>query len=71
MELLGQECCHREVHLLTDSSKVSLKAVLLQIGNMFTLVPLAYATDSKEIYENTKLLLDNIKYEEFECNICG
>ena len=51
-------------HLFVDSSKVSLKAVLLQNGNKFPSVPLAHATNKKESYENMKLLLEKIQYDK-------
>ena len=52
-----------EYRLFTDSSKVSLKAVLLHNGNKFPYVSLAHATNMKESYENMKLLLEKIQFE--------
>jgi hypothetical protein len=57
--------------LFTDPSKVIVKAVLLRNGNKFPFVPIAYAANLKESYENIKLLLENIQYEKYNCNICG
>jgi hypothetical protein len=50
--------------LFIDSSKVSLKAVLLHNGNKYPSVPLAHAVNMKESYENVKLLLEKIHYEK-------
>ena len=33
-------------------------------------IPLAYAANMKESYENMKLLLGKIKYDEFEWTFC-
>ena len=41
-----------EWRMFIDSSKTSLKAVLLHNGNKFPSLPLAYATNIKETYEN-------------------
>jgi len=57
--------------LFIDSSKVSLKAVLLHNGNIFPSAPLAHAANMKEYYENMKLLLEKIQYEKHNWNICG
>jgi len=52
--------------LFIDSSKVSLKVVLLHNGNRFPSIPLAHAANIKESYESMKLLLGKIKYDEFK-----
>jgi len=57
--------------LFIDSSKVSLKVVLLHNGNRFPSVPLAYAANMKLNYENMKLLSGKIKYDEFKWKLCG
>jgi len=54
-----------------DSSKVSLKLVLLHNGNRFPSVHLTYAVNMKENYESAKLLLGKIKYDEFNWELCG
>jgi len=41
-----------------DSSKVSLKSVLLRQGNKFPSVPLAHVADMKEFYENMKVFVE-------------
>lgn len=71
MQSLGHDYKGEEWRLFIDSSKVSLKAVLLHIGNKFPSVPLALAANMKETYETMKLLLDKIKYEEHKWKVCG
>jgi len=53
-----------------DSSKVSLKVVLLNNRNKFPSVPLAHAANMKESYESMKLLMGKIKYVEFKWKLC-
>lgn len=57
--------------LFIDSSKVSLKAVLLHNGNEVPSIPLAHGTNMKESYENMQLLLEKIHYEKYKWKICG
>ena len=45
--------------------------VLLHNGNKFPSVPLAHAANMKESYENMKLMLGKIKYDEFKWKLCG
>jgi len=71
MEVRGHEYNPDQWRLFTDSSKVSLKVVLLHNGNRFPSVPLAHATKMKESYENMALLLAKIKYDEFKWKLCG
>jgi len=74
MEVLGHEYNPDQWPLFIDSSKVSLKLVLLHNGNRFPSVPLAHAANMKEIklsYESMKLLLEKIKYDEFKWKLCG
>jgi hypothetical protein len=52
MDVLDHEHKTSQWRLFFDSSKTSLKAVLLHSGNKFSSVPLAYATNKKEMYEN-------------------
>ena len=63
MEVLGHECNPDQWRLSIDSSKVSLKVVLLHNGNRFPTVPMAHAANMKESYESIKLLLGKIKYD--------
>ena len=39
-------------------------------GNKFPSVPLAYATNMKEMYENLKILLEKIQYDTYRWTIC-
>jgi hypothetical protein len=65
MEAVGHQHNTPEWRLFIDSSKVSLKAVLLHNGNKYPSVPLAHAVNMKESYENTKFLLEKIHYEKY------
>lgn len=60
-----------EWRLFIDSSKLSLKAVLLHQGNSNPSVPLAHAVNMKESYESMAMLLDLIKYKDHEWKICA
>jgi len=68
MEFLDHEYNPDQWRLFIDSSKVSLKVVLLHDGNRFPSVPLAYAANLKESYES---VLGKIKYDEFKWKLCG
>lgn len=57
--------------LFIDSSKLSLKAVLLHNGNKLPSIPIAHAVHMKENYSNMNLLLDSIQYKKYEWPICG
>jgi hypothetical protein len=57
--------------LFIDSSKRSLKAVLLHNSNVLVFIPLEHSTKLSESYETLKLLLERIKYHEHEWQICG
>lgn len=59
-----------EWRLFIDSSKRSLKCVLLHNGNRYGAVPLAHSVTLKERYENVKLVLEYIKYEEHKWILC-
>ncbi|GBM49429.1 hypothetical protein AVEN_149702-1 [Araneus ventricosus] len=55
----------QEWRLLIDSSKVSLKAVLLHNGNKDPSIPVGYAVRIKETYETLKHMLSNIVQHAF------
>ncbi len=57
--------------LFIDSSKTSLKAVLLNNGNDLPSVPVAYATSMKETYENLKKILEKINYDHHQWSVCA
>jgi len=71
MKVLGHEYNPNQWHLFIDSTKVSLKVVLLHNGNKFPSVPLAHAANMKVSYESMKLLLGKIKYAELKWKLCG
>ena len=71
MEVLGHEYKPNQWRLFTDSSKVSFKVVLPHNENRFPSVLSAHAANMKESYESMKLLLGNIKYDEFKWKLCG
>ena len=48
--------------LFIDSSKESIKAVLLHNGNRYPSVPVAYSTTLKEPYYNLQLISDKLNY---------
>ena len=54
----------KELRLFIDSSKRSLKCVLLHNGNKFGSIPIGHSVTLKEKYKNTKLVLDKLKYFE-------
>jgi len=56
--------------LFIDSSKRSLKCVLLHNGNQFASVPLAHSTKLKEKYEAVKYVLEIIRYDQHKWIIC-
>jgi len=71
MEVLGRKYNPDQWRMFNDSSKVSLKVVLLQNGNRFPSDPLAHEANMKENYENMRLLLGKIKYDEFTWKLYG
>ena len=60
-----------EWRLFIDSSKRSLKGVLLHNGNELASVPVAHSVHLKETYENLELLLKKINYQEHQWMLCG
>lgn len=71
MEALSIDYKPQEWRLFIDSSKLSLKAVLLHNGNELPSIPIGHAVHMKESYSNMELLLKVIKYDEFQWQICG
>ena len=57
--------------LFIDSSKRSLKGVLLRNGNKYPSIPIAHSVHLKESYDNMELLLEAIKYSEYQWSLCG
>lgn len=71
MAQLGQNHVAAEWRLFIDSSKSSLKAVLLHNGNELPSLPLAYSANLKETYDVMKLLLEKIKYRDHKWPVCA
>lgn len=71
MKQLNFEYVTNDWRLFIDSSKSSLKAVLLHNGNELPTVPLAHSTEMKESYDDMKSLLQAIKYNEYEWFVIG
>jgi len=57
--------------LFIDSSKTSLKAVLLHNKYVFASVPVGHSVHLKEKYNNVAQILDKIRYDESRSMICG
>lgn len=56
--------------LFIDSSKRSLKCVLLHIGNKYGAIPIGHSVNMKEKYEEIKKVLELINYNEHNWVIC-
>jgi hypothetical protein len=57
--------------LFIDSSKRSLKAVLLHNSNTYPSVPVGHSVHMKESYENMVILLNALDYDKYQWSICG
>ena len=61
-----------EWRLFIDSCKASLKCVLLHNGNRYASIPIGHSVlHLKETYQNMKMLLTKIKYDEHKWMVCG
>jgi hypothetical protein len=60
-----------EWRLFIDSSKRSLKAVLLHNGNHYASLPISHSVYLTESYENIELVLTKIGYTAHDWMICG
>ena len=58
------------MELFIDSSKLSLKAVLLNNGNIKPSIPLGHSVAMKETYENISVILKAVHYNEHCWEIC-
>lgn len=65
-----QNYVSNEWRLFIDSSKRSLKCVLLHNGNKLGSLPIAHSTKVKEEYKAIALVLDKIKYAQHNWLIC-
>ena len=65
MQDFGYSHRPEEWRLFIDSSKLSLKAVLLHNESMLPSIPVGYAAHMKETYENMKNLLQCINYKQY------
>ena len=59
-----------EWRLFIDSSKRSLKCVLLHNGNKFACVPIGHSVILKEHYSSVKMVLEKMCYKEHNWVIC-
>ena len=70
-EQLGFEHDLAESRLFIDSTKSSLKAVLLHNGNKKPCIPRVYADGLKETYKSMETILQLINNSEYKWSICG
>jgi hypothetical protein len=68
---LNMSHCSDEWRLVIDSSKFSLKAVLLHNGNVLPSILVTHAFGIKESDDSMKQLLQYIKYDAYKWNICA
>ena len=71
IELLGLKYDAMEWRLFIDSSKRSLKAVLLNNGNKFASIPVGHSVELKESLKSMECLLSALNYQEHKWLICG
>lgn len=60
-----------EWRLFIDSSKTSLKAVLLHNGNKLASLPVGHSVHLEESYNDLAMILEKIKYQEHRWMVCG
>jgi hypothetical protein len=70
MTALGIKYDPQEWRLFIDSSRLSLKAVLLHNGNQHPSIPVGHAVYVNETYENLKQL-NKLEYSKYGWHICG
>ena len=68
---IGIACSASDWRLVIDSSKRSLKAVLLHNGNVHPSIPIAHFVQMKEDRESVKILLELIQYNNHNWDVCG
>ena len=67
---MGCEYESAEWRLFIDSSKRSLKCVLLQNGTAFASIPIGHSVQMKESYDSMKQVFEKLKYSEHNWKIC-
>ena len=68
---LFQEHVSTAWRLFIDSSKRSLKAVVLHRSNKKPSILIGHSEHMNECYENMQVLLSDIKYANYSCKLCG
>ena len=68
---MGKDYNASDWRLFIDSSKRSLKAVLLFNGTKIASLPVGHSVAMKETYANMKVLLDKLDYTAHNWLICG
>ena len=63
-------CRSNNWRLFIDSSKRSLKCVLLHNGNQYGSIPIGHSVSLKENYKNIKVVLERLKYCVHQWLIC-
>ena len=71
MGALGVQHIPSEWRLFIDSSKSSIKAVLLHNGNLLPSIPIAYSENLRVSHETMVILLEHIKYDTYNWRIYG
>lgn len=56
--------------LFIDSSRKSLKCVLVHNGNKLASIPIGHSTKLKEEYQNIKLVLEKISFVQHQWSVC-
>lgn len=71
MTEIGFQHVPHEWRLFIDSSKTSLKAVLLHNGSTKPSIPMAHSVETKETYDSVSLLMNLIQYKKYGWQLCG
>jgi len=71
MQTLNINHNHLDWQLFIDSSKLSLKALLLHNGNTLPSISVGHSVHNNELYKNPKILMEAINYSKFKWQICG
>lgn len=71
MEKFGINYKAKDWRIFIDSSKTSLKVVLLNNGNFYAPIPIGYSSSLKENYETLELIIEKIEYKKHNWAVCG